>query len=863
MLLNSPSEVAEQIAMILNDGPCCLFAGAGVSARAGLPVWDRYLGLLADEADAYEPMIAGLMRKRITSNLLLEAAGYFKSCADIPEGEKLKLISSPLKNYDAKALWPLCSLPFTLAATTNYDRALHDAFGRQRDNTPLCVELDDSTFKEALFWKEFYIARIHGRVELPDSMILDNNDYAHLYSDDEYQDFLRSLLVQHRFIFVGFSFLDPAVSKVLQFLKARRIFPKLHYAFLPTGNQGLAEEMAAHNIRIFTYPAEGNDHAVLWDGIGEAAINYQQALSSLCTPVTASFDTAKRLLATCYASASMGDEGGALRQLVVDGIVVSELSSGASQLETLVSKLRGYMALSEGEAGVLVDSSVFNLVKKGICMQDGNTIVLVDDRPATSPVQVLAEGVVARLRLREKFEIKETILSSVSNIVEEVIVLRGFDLGAEFSGASLRNEVDVFDTISMTIDRHLGNYWQDKKRALAEVFREMLRHPDKREEALLGELGRIAFGIEIVLQAGRSTMYALSLPQIVYLDASVLLPAIVPGHPFRRVYLNAITKLQDAARSSGGTIVQIADVFLDEVVNHRRKAIEFVKAGGLDDRETLQRRILFYGADRMNVFIGAYSRWTPAENEGKASFETFLAQEAPYESIGQLKGFLSKQGFKVAPTKPKDPADASRLAAFERALDTGYDIEEALLDRRELKVSLLKKHEAAQLFSMHLDMEAGRRPILVTADTKLRRAVGLCSISSLKDSLISPQNLVQLVDLLIGIDVPPASLARLLWSVKAVDDAAMLKDYLLSRALPTYNEALLLKMNELLDSYVDQYLKQAKLEKINLMATGTEESLKTSRFMDRVENEVFANMAIEVEKLKRRLRELEGKQEAD
>jgi hypothetical protein len=183
------------------------------------------------------------------------------------------------------------------------------------------------------------------------------------------------------------------------------------------------------------------------------------------------------------------------------------------------------------------------------------------------------------------------------------------------------------------------------------------------------------------------------------------------------------------------------------------------------------------------------------------------------------------------------------------------------LDRRELKVSLLKKHEAAQLFAMHLDMEAGRRPILVTADTKLRRAVGLSSISSLKDSLISPQNLVQLVDLLIGIDVPPASLSRLLWSVRAVDDAAMLKDYLLSRALPTYNEALLLKMSELLDSYVDRYVKQAKLEKINLMATGTEESLKTSRFMDRVEDEVFAGLAIEVEKLRLRLRELEGKQE--
>jgi len=818
------------------------------------------LNLLADEAEAYEPMIAGLMRKRIKAKLLLEAAGYFKGCADIPEGEKLRLLSAPLKDYDAKALWPLCTLPFELAATTNYDRALHDAFGKRRDTAPQCVELGDPTFKEALFWKDFYIARIHGRAELPDSMILDDTDYARLYSDNEYQDFLRSLLVQHRFIFVGFSFLDPAISKILEFLKARKIFPRLHYAFLPTGNQGLAEEMAAYNIRVFEYPPN-NNHAVLWDGVSEAAGIRQRDSSFTFAPVTANFDTAKRLLATCYARVSMGDQGAALRQLVVDGIILSELSFGVGEIDTLVSKLRGYIALSDGEACLLVDSSVSRLVKKNVCMQDNNTIVLVENQSTTPPVQILADGIVARLRLREKFEITETILSSICNIVEEVIVLRGFDLGAEFSGASLRKEVDVFETITMAVDRHLGDYWQDKKHALAEVFREMLRHPDEREETLLGELGRIAFGIEIVLQAGRSTMYALSLPHIVYLDASVLLPAIVPGHPFRRAYLNAIAKLQDAARSSGGTVIQITDVFLDEVVSHRRKAIEFVKAGGLDDRETLLKRIQYYGADKVNVFIGAYSRWASTDKQSEGlSFGAFLAQEAPYETVAQLKGFLSKQGFKVASTVPKDPASVSSLAKIEEALDAGYDIEEASLDRRELKVPLLKKHEAAQLFAMHLDMEAGRRPILVTADTKLRRAVGLSSISTLKDSLISPQNLIQLVDLLVGIDVPPAFLARLLWSVRAVDDAAMLKDYLLSRALPTYNEALLLKMNDLLDSYVDQYVKQAKLEKINLMATGTEESLKTSRFMDRIEKEVFASLAIEVEKLRQRLRELEEKE---
>jgi hypothetical protein len=555
----------------------------------------------------------------------------------------------------------------------------------------------------------------------------------------------------------------------------------------------------------------------------------------------------------------MGGEGRALRQLIVEGILVSELESGISEIDKLSTSLRKYMALSESEAGMQVDTAVSNLVKKDVCMQDGNTIVLVNKLvERQSPIQLLCDGIIGRLKLRENFDASDDMRNAIGNIVEEVIVLRGFDLGAEFTGASLREEPDLFDTISAAVDRHLGDYWQDRKRAIAEVFREMLRHPDDREETVLGELGRISFGIEIVLQAGRSTMYALSLPQIVNLDASVLLPAIVPGHPHRMAYLNAITKLSDAARTSTGTVVQVADVFLDEVVHHRKKAIEFIRSGGLDEPETLRKRMQFYGAENVNVFIGAYSRWLLERRSENRKFETFLSEEAPYENASQLKTFLMKQGFLVATTTPKSVSGQLKKTKFERALDKGYEILEAGTDERDWKPAVLKLHEAAQLFAMQSDLESGRRPVLVTADTKLRRAVGLSDISSLKDSLISPQNLIQLVDLLVGIDVPPASLARLLWTVRVADETAMLKDYLLRRALPTYNAALFLKMNDLLDGYVERIRREARLENVNLMATGNEERLKSSRFMDRVENEVFTSIAEEVKKLEKRIRELEA-----
>ena len=87
-MLKTATEVAEQLAIIFNDGPCSLFAGAGVSARAGLPVWTQYLDLLADKTRAYEPLTAELVHKRIQSKLFLDAASLFKTCPEIPDGEK-------------------------------------------------------------------------------------------------------------------------------------------------------------------------------------------------------------------------------------------------------------------------------------------------------------------------------------------------------------------------------------------------------------------------------------------------------------------------------------------------------------------------------------------------------------------------------------------------------------------------------------------------------------------------------------------------------------------------------------------------------------------------------------------------------
>src|SRR5208283_3961040 len=64
--------------------------------------------------------------------------------------------------------------------------------------------------------EEAFIARIHGRAELPDSMVLYPSAYDQLLQNKAYKDFLATLLNERSCLFLGFSFLDPAIRHVLR-----------------------------------------------------------------------------------------------------------------------------------------------------------------------------------------------------------------------------------------------------------------------------------------------------------------------------------------------------------------------------------------------------------------------------------------------------------------------------------------------------------------------------------------------------------------------------------------------------------------------------------------------------------------------
>jgi hypothetical protein len=299
-----------------------LFAGVGVRERAGLPTWPQYVGHLAAVAAKYDPDSGRLIHKRAKLGDYLSALVVYESCHQIPPDEMYKQLAIPFCSPSYDKLLALVSLPFCAMITTNHDRSLHDAFAKVVGRSPMTVELEDPTMQKAPFLTDFYIARIHGRAEVPETILLVQDDYRRIEEDACYVDFLLHVLTKYSCIFLGFSFLDPAISSILRTIEAR-FFPglsNLHLAILPAdADAKFKAQLARFHIDTVEYDTSEN-HAALWQGITLATRQFAQSKKIEKPKASFPLTDVRRFLATSYARAKLESELQPLRDIAVDAL---------------------------------------------------------------------------------------------------------------------------------------------------------------------------------------------------------------------------------------------------------------------------------------------------------------------------------------------------------------------------------------------------------------------------------------------------------------------------------------------------------------------------------------------------------------
>lgn len=205
-----------------------IFAGAGLSVASGFVDWKklvtRFCNILDIDVSDDFATIAQYFEEKYNRQYMCESIiKEFNSFNNIENNPNLNIIASlPVDSY-----W-----------TTNYDSLIEDKLhelGRHYQKI-----IDQSQFKSRKPLTEVRVYKMHGDKEIPDDVVITKRDYDNY--DETRWFFTQALLyelVTKTFLFIGFSFKDPNLDRILKIIKQnfRGISPKNHYCFMKSINR--------------------------------------------------------------------------------------------------------------------------------------------------------------------------------------------------------------------------------------------------------------------------------------------------------------------------------------------------------------------------------------------------------------------------------------------------------------------------------------------------------------------------------------------------------------------------------------------------------------------------------------------------
>lgn len=149
---------------------------------------------------------------------------------------------------------------FKIYLTTNYDRLIEDYISGINSFNSL-TEYTSNVQRLFISNSEKYLFHIHGCVSNPDSIVISDDKYNQLYSNESFDNIMKAFSSSYSFLFLGFSFSDVFVQSLIE--KHKQHFKGTHY--LLTSNDSLTPEQerdltANYGIRILKYDISNSSH---------------------------------------------------------------------------------------------------------------------------------------------------------------------------------------------------------------------------------------------------------------------------------------------------------------------------------------------------------------------------------------------------------------------------------------------------------------------------------------------------------------------------------------------------------------------------------------------------------------------------
>ncbi|MGH9200571.1 MAG: phospholipase effector Tle1 domain-containing protein, partial [Vicinamibacterales bacterium] len=214
----------------IRSGECVLFAGAGVSATAGLPVWKDFAeafvraaqeeGVIAHEDVEFHERA---LRDRKFDSVVDEMVGRVR-----PEFVQGFLRATFLRTTDVPAVYrDLSSLRFAAVLTTNFDSLAARAFDYSPQNVR--TPADAESINGALSRSEPFLLHLYGTLDRPDTLSVSPAQFDQVISGNlQFRESVQSLSLSRTILFVGCSL--EGIETFLKSVGLHGSWTRRHYA---------------------------------------------------------------------------------------------------------------------------------------------------------------------------------------------------------------------------------------------------------------------------------------------------------------------------------------------------------------------------------------------------------------------------------------------------------------------------------------------------------------------------------------------------------------------------------------------------------------------------------------------------------
>lgn len=682
-------------------------AGAGISASAGYPLWEAGTKFALDEAKK-----KGLTRGTTLYGEEKLKAGLFYDVFDILQRELTEPAFYELAVSAFGGVHPPSEIHHMLVRidcrgiiTTNFDECLLTACVQERGYPPI------NEIQYAMATDKFFVVKPHGTILTPRTMVLSSSDWQKVENNSAYKDLLSQTVSNSQVLFLGYSMRDPDFNRLWDRILRERIFRATAVCCCAEGSlpDARREELRVRNVQVIEFPDDGSFGFVA--DVLRAILKEQQEASprAVARKTEGVPHELERYLALCM-QFSPTQKGGMV--LVAKALALEVCSQ--SKVDAIASEdVLVHVFATLGQDSQAVRNAALTALREldssGFVVLEGETLRLNRGplNRVAAEVKNLADAEQRWVReavheqqraLGVSFDssdegrlvlILDRVLAEMGRAVAELVL---FNRSPRDESQRIDSAVDEFCT---------STDCRDRKELYARTVKRMLFEPaDKEEDVLFKKLQAYFIASAYLMNPTSEKLLAqYAHDHKVYLDSSIILPALASGHPSNKIYRNLLHRT-----SSLGMRLRATMDMLNEVWANIRSAISAFQEFSRTETpllDVLEAYVSVQGPGNGNVFIeGFLSRLRLDAKHTPMDYMLAILGSDPLRVREQDVVRTVSETFGIE----SDSLKAEEVASA-RIDPIAASIEHLRKFGGRFKSRLLCEHEARQFYLIHLRRE--------------------------------------------------------------------------------------------------------------------------------------------------------------